>query len=119
LLEPDFLLELCLGIESAVAMVLHGHRGHLLGGGAVLGHVGARHQSEDTGKGESERLLPQSVGGVGEVLRRLLGGDVEHPLGPADQHDVGDPGGDFHHGMPEGRVRTGASGLETRGGNGR
>src|SRR6267142_3452492 len=117
--ERDLLAELRLGVQHTVLVVLDGHRRHLRLGGAVLVHVGAGHQREDTGEGEPQRLLPGGVGGVREVLRRVRGRDVQHALGAADEDDVRGAGGDVHHGVTEGRVRRGARRLEARGGHGR
>ena len=96
-------------------VVLHGDGRHLLLGRPVLLHVGARDEREDAGEGEAERLLPDGVGGVGEVLGRVGGGHVEHALGAADQDDVGDAGPDLHDRVAERGVGRGARRLEARG----
>src|SRR6266542_4603974 len=117
--ERDLLLELRLGIEDAVAVVLHGHVGHLLLGRPVLVHVGAGDQGEDAGKRQPDGLLEGGVGAVGEVLGRRVRRDTEYALGAADQDDVRDAGGDLHQGVAEGGMAGGAGVLETGGGDGR
>ena len=61
LLEPDFLLELGLGIEYAVAVVLHRDVGHLLLGRSVFRHVCPGNQREDAGERQARGLLEDRV----------------------------------------------------------
>src|SRR5216684_3592382 len=115
--ERDLLLELGLRIERAVAVVLDRHVGHLLLGGSVLVHVGARDQGEDAGEGEARGLLERGVRAVGEELGRGLGRHVEHPLCAPDQDHVRHPARDLHDRVPERDVAGRAGVLEASGGN--
>ena len=98
-------------------VVLHGDGRHLGLGRPVLLHVGTRDEREDAGEGEAERLLPDGVGGVREVLGGLGGRHVEHALAAADQDDVGDAGRNLHDRVTERGVGRGARGLEARRGD--
>jgi hypothetical protein len=117
-LERDLFLELRLGVQHAVAVVLDRHVGHLLLGGAVLVHVRPRDQREDAGEGEAGGLLEGGVGAVGEELGGGLGRHVQHALGAADQDHVRDAARDLHHRVAEGGVAGRAGVLEPGGGDG-
>ena len=117
-LEGDLLPELRLGVVDPVPVVLHGHVRHLLLGGPVLLHVGARDEGEDAGEGEPDGLLVGGVGAEREVLRGVVRRDVEDPLPAAHQDHVGDAGPHLHHRVAERNVARGAGVLEARGGDG-
>ena len=118
--ERDLLPELRLGIERAVAVVLHGHVGHLLLGRPVLVHVGAGDEREDAGEGQADGLLVARRRSSRRSTRwRRRSGMLQHALGAADEDDVGDARADLHDGVTEGRVAGGAGVLEAGGRDGR
>ena len=118
LLDRDLLLELRLGVEGAVTMVLHGHVRHLLLGRPVLGHVGAGDEREDPREGEAGRLLEDGVRRVGEHLGGAVGRHGEDALGAPDEEDVGRARRDLEERVAEGGVARGAGGLEPGRGHG-
>ena len=99
-------------------VILHRHVRHLLLGGPVLLHVGARDEREDAGEGEAGGLLVGGVRAVGEELGGVVGGHVQDALRPAHQHHVGHARADLHHRVPECRVARRARILEAGGGDG-
>ena len=116
--EADLLPELRLRIVETVPVILHRHVRHLLLGGPVLLHVGARDEGEDAGEGETGRLLVGRVRAEGEVLGGVVGGHVQDALRAAHQDHVGDARTDLHHRVPECRVAGRARVLEAGGRDG-
>ncbi len=115
LLESDLLTEVGLGVKRPMAVVFHRDVGHLLFGGAVLGHVGPGDEGKDAREGKPGGLLEGCIRGVGEDLRRRISGKVQHSFGATDEDDIRNPGSHLHDRVPERSVARGASGLEAGG----
>src|SRR2546427_6389288 len=100
-LERDFLLELSLGIQGAILVILHRDGGHLLPRRAVLVHVSPGHHRVQAGERRPEDGLPLLVRGGREDLRGLDLADVRHLLRAAHDDDVVHPGRDGESGLEE------------------
>src|SRR5213594_1064325 len=100
-LERDFLLELSLGIQGAILVILHRDGGHLLPRRAVLVHVSRGHHRVQAGERRPEDGLPLLVRGGREDLRGLDLADVRHLLRAAHDDDVVHPGRDGESGLEE------------------
>src|SRR3989441_12113317 len=93
-LEGNLLLELGLGIQRAVLVILHRDGGHLFPRRVVLVHVTAGHHCVQAGERRAEHGLPFLVRGRRQDLPGLDLPDVRHLLRAADDHDVVHPGRD-------------------------
>ena len=100
LVDGDLVLEVGVGVEAAVVVVLHRHRGQHLGGGAELVHVPGGEGGEEHGG----RLAPvvERVAGGGPGQQALLGRLVAHLLHADDEHDVVHAARHHHGPDPEG-----------------
>ena len=86
LLDGDLALEVGVGVEAPVVVVLHRHRRQHLGRGAELVHVAGGEGGEQHGGG----LAPvvEGVAGRGPGQQALLGGLVAHLLHADHEHHV-------------------------------
>src|SRR5213594_309421 len=110
--ERDFLLELGLGIQGAVLVILHRDGGHLLPRGPVLVHVSAGHHRVQAGERRPEDGLPLLVRGGRQDLRGLNLADIRHLLRPAHDDDVVHPGGDREPSLEESNRAARAAALD-------
>ena len=108
LVDGDLVLEVGVGIEAPVVMVLHGHRRQHLRGGPELVHVPCGEGGEQYGG----RLAPvvERVPGGGPRQQALLGRLVAHLLHPDDEHDIVHAARHHHGPDPEG-VGSGGTGV--------
>src|SRR5436309_899307 len=81
-------LELGLGIQRAVLVILHRDGGHLFPRGAVFVHVSAGYHRVQARARRSEHGLPLLVRGGRQDLRSLDLADVRHLFGTAHDDDV-------------------------------
>ncbi len=111
-LDGDLLLNLGVVVDQRVLVVLDRDVCQVLPRAAVGLEVRAGHQGVGAGEGHPRAHLVEVVGGDGQRVRRRRRPDVRHPLGPADDDDVGLAVAEFLDRRPNGRARGRTGGLE-------